>query len=85
MFWSTTDHIGDCGLIDYNGAELKIINEQKRQRNNQKIDTDNSMSVNKGKEGERGSKRLKGVKYMVREGELTLGSKDTMQYTDDEW
>lgn len=83
MFWSTTDHIGDCGLIDYNGAELKTINEQKRQRNKQKIDTNNSMSVTKEKGVGRGSKRLKGVTYMVREGELTLGGKDTMQYTED--
>lgn len=35
MFLSATDHIGDYFLIDYNGAELKTINEPKRQRNKQ--------------------------------------------------
>ena len=33
---------------------------------------------------ERGKqKRLKGVKYMVIDGDLTLGEKHTMQYTND--
>ena len=44
------------------------------------IDTGNSMVVTRGKMG--GVVKGDGAKYMVTEGDLTLGVRHTMQYTD---
>lgn len=50
-----------------------------RQEKQKFIDTDKSMVVTRGKGVREG--RVKGVKYMVVEENLTLGGKRTMQYT----
>ena len=60
---------------------VKATNEQMRKTNKQKlVDTDNSMVVvTRRKEG--GWQRVKGVKYMVTDGDLTLGDGHII-YTD---
>ena len=41
------------------------------------------MVVTRGKGGWEEGQKVKMAKYMVMEGDLTLGGKHTMQYTDD--
>ena len=56
-------------------------NEQTRKINKQKLtDADNSKVATRGK-GMKGVIKVVGVKYMVMQEELTLGSGHTMQYT----
>ena len=57
--------------------------KQTRQTDKKLTDTDNSMAVTRGKRGEGRQKKIKGVKYMGMEGDLTLGGEHTRKYADD--
>ena len=52
----------------------------KQEKNKQNSDTDNSMVVTRGKGW--GAVKGQGVKYVVTEGDLTVGGGHTLQYTD---
>ena len=58
--------------------KLKVTSKQEQQNSQ----TDNSPVVPRGKRG-RGQWRVKGVKHMLAEDDLTLAGERTVQYTDD--
>ena len=58
--------------------KLKAKNEQ----TNKLIDTNNIIVVTRGEGGGEGLK-VTNVKYMVMEGDLTMGGEHTIRYTDD--
>lgn len=58
----------------------KPINETNKQKLID-VDTDNDIEVTRGKGGWEEVKRVKGIKYLVTEEDLNLGSEHTTQYT----
>ena len=58
--------------------KLKATNKQNKQK---LVDTYNDIVVTRGKKG--WGKEINGVKYMVIEGDLTLGGEHSMEYIND--